>query len=437
MFRQALTLMRGEAGSRFAALVLCLITVSAVWVESDAYRYSTGILLLFALNDYRRTPRNERPEMSWVGLACLAWAAYVALRFGWVMLRDPGKHGSAEGLYLFPLVFMTLGYAFYRMRTWLDGLPDLFMMVSVVMLAATVDFGAVFAGERTPFLFQNNTIHASVAAGLILISTFSYIENAVRNASARPRAEQALRLILALAVVALCLLGIFGAKSKGVWLALAFTLPLQALASLVQLPRRHAFVIGATTLLAVTVALFAASTGLLRELTPHLASALALVDASRIEGLDAVREAIAAGTVPFSFNERLKLWMNALQILFAHPLFGAGISWEREWAATAYADVPYHLMHNGFVEIAIRYGLSGLLFFAILWGIFASWVLRAWQKRLIAPTAAKTWVFTVLFFALTLLTNSNNRLAIGETLILISAGYAFSLYYLSQSKVAT
>ena len=70
-------------------------------------------------------------------------------------------------------------------------------------------------------------------------------------------------------------------------------------------------------------------------------------------------------------------------------------------------------------------------------GIFASWVLLAWQKRLIAPTAAKTWVFTVLFFALTLLTNSNNRLAIGETLILISAGYAFSLYYLSQSKVAT
>jgi O-antigen ligase len=427
--------MHSPAAVCAALILLCLVTASAVWVESDAYRYSCGVLLIGALTHYWRTPQAQRPSIGWVGLACVIWAAYVALRFGWVFFSLPGKHGSAEGLYLFPLVFPTLGYAFYRIRERLAGLPDLFMLISLVMLGATIDISAVLDGERTPFLFQNNTIHASVAAGLIAVCAMGYAEHAFRNKGQRPSLEQTLRVVLSLIVIALCLFGIYGAKSKGVWLALTLALPIQALTSLVHLPRHHVIVGAAITLLGLAIIVFAASAGVVHELAPFTASALALFDAAMLDGVGAVRAAITAGTVPFSFNERLMLWMNALEIITAHPVFGAGIGWQRIWATTAYAAVPYNLMHNGYVEIAIRYGLSGIAFFVWLYATFAWWILRAWRQRLIEAAAAKTWLFSLVFFALTLLTNSNNRLAIGESFILITAAVAFGTYYLLQSKV--
>jgi O-antigen ligase len=321
------------------------------------------------------------------------------------------------------------------MQGKLAGLPDLFMLISLVMLGATIDASAVLGGERTPFLFQNNTIHAAVAAGLIVVCALGYAEHAFRNKAHRPTGEQMLRLGLALIVIALCLFGVYGSKSKGVWLALAVALPLQALTSLVHLPRRHVLVGAAVALLGLAILSFAASAGVVHELAPFTASAFALFDAAMLDGVGAVRKAIATGTVPFSFNERLMLWMNALEIISAYPVFGAGIAWQRIWATTAYADVPYNLMHNGYVEIAIRYGLSGIAFFVGLYGTFAWWIGRAWRHRLIETAVAKTWFFSLVFFALTLLTNSNNRLAIGESFILITAAVAFRTYYLLQSKV--
>lgn len=431
----AINHLRGQAAFNAALVLACLVTASAVWVESDAYRYSAGVLVVAALIDYQRTPSSARPAIGWAGFACVAWAAYVGLRYAWVFFNEPGKHGSAEGLYLFPLVFPTLGYAFYRMRDKLAGLPDLFMLISLVMLGTTIDVGAVLNDERTPFLFQNNTIHASVSAGLIVVCALAYAENTYRNRAEQLPLEQALRLALALSVMALCLFGIYGAKSKGVWIALAFALPLQALTSLVHLSRRQVLVGGAMALLAAAVILFVASAGIIHELAPVTASALALFDAAMLDGISAVRAAIAQGSVPFSFNERLMLWMNALEIISAHPVFGAGVAWQRIWTTTTYATVPYNLMHNGYVEIAIRYGLSGLAFVAALYSVFAWWILRAWHNRLVETAIAKTWFFGILFFALTLLTNSNNRLAIGESFILITAGTAFCAYYLLQSKV--
>ena len=434
-FNSAIEQLRGPTAFSLAAVIICLVTVSAVWVESDAYRYSCGVLITAALVDYWRTPQAARPAIGWGGLACVIWAAYVGLRYGWVFFSQPGKHGSAEGIYLFPLVFPTIGYALFRLRNRLAGLADLFMLISLVALGVTIDLPDVFNGERTPFLFQNNTIHASVAAGLITICALAYAENAYRNRTNQRPLEQALRFALALAVIALCLLGIYGAKSKGVWLALALSVPIQALTSLVHLPRRQVLVGASMALLGVAIILFIASAGIIRELAPVTASGLALFDATLLDGIGAVRTAIAQGSVPFSFNERLMLWMNALEIITAYPVFGAGVGWHRIWATTAYASVPYNLMHNGYVEIAIRYGLSGLAFFAGLYATFAWWILRAWQRRLLGTVEAKLWLFSIVFFAFTLLTNSNNRLAIGESFILITAGFAFSAYYLMQSRV--
>ncbi|MBS9721289.1 O-antigen ligase family protein [Tianweitania sp. BSSL-BM11] len=435
MFKPVIEQLRGPMGFSIAAVLLCLVTVSAVWIENDAYRYSCGVLIIAALVDYWRMPQASRPSIGWGGVACVVWALYVGLRYAWVFFNVPGKHGSAEGIYLFPLIFPTIGYAFFLLRNRLTGLADLFMLISLVMLGITIDLSQVFDGERTPFLFQNNTIHASVSAGLITICALAYAENTYRNRANQNSLEQALRLMLALAVIALCLLGIYGAKSKGVWLALALSVPIQALTSLVHLPRKQVLVGASMTVLGVAIILFIGSAGIIRELAPVTASGLALFDATLLDGVGAVRTAIAQGSVPFSFNERLMLWMNALEIITAHPIFGAGIGWQRIWVTTTYASVPYNLMHNGYVEIAIRYGLSGLVFFAALYTTFAWWVLRAWQKRLLGSIEVKVWLFGILFFALTLLTNSNNRLAIGESFILITAGFAFYAYYLTQPRI--
>ncbi|HEV7416882.1 MAG TPA: O-antigen ligase family protein [Tianweitania sediminis] len=199
------------------------------------------------------------------------------------------------------------------------------------------------------------------------------------------------------------------------------------------MPRRRRLLVGAAAAAAVAGMLVAVAGSLTLEMKPSLMSALALLDAVAVDGdFRSVHEAIASGAVPFSFGERLMLWMNALEVVALHPVFGAGIGWEEGWNASRYASSPYKLMHNGYAEILVRYGISGLVFFLVLYGAFALHVVRAARQRLIPAGAAKTWMFTLLFFALTLLTNSNNRLAIGESFILISAGFAFCCFYLQQ-----
>ncbi len=434
--RQLTGVAQSEDFLRPATLFLALVTASAVWVESDAYRYGAGALLICALVHYFRLPTVERPAIGWVAWACFGWVAYIALRYGWSAWQNPQARGSAEGIYFFPLVFPTMGYALFVSRKRLRGLDDLFILVSAVMLAATIDFGSVFDGERTPFLIHNNTIHASVGAGLIAICALGYAEHAYRNEARRSRTEQSARVILACTVIALCMIGVFGAKSKGVWLALGLTMPIYAATCLVQLPRRQALIGSALALAAFAVLVYFGSAGMIHELEPFSASGFALFDAVILDGFRAVRAAIASGAVPFSFNERLMLWSNAFEIISVYPVFGPGIAWSALWSVTSYTGVPYNLMHNGYLEIAIRYGMTGLIFLIGLYAVFLIWLVRARRRDLVSLTSFKIWLFSVAFFSITLLTNSNNRLAIGESFILISAGYAFAAYYtLFQPKV--
>jgi hypothetical protein len=60
---------------------------------------------------------------------------------------------------------------------------------------------------------------------------------------------------------------------------------------------------------------------------------------------------------------------------------------------------------------------------AILAGLAAS-VWRAFRSGFIPRAAFHTYMLGLFYFALTLLSNSNNRLAIGESLALLSSAFA-------------
>ena len=81
---------------------------------------------------------------------------------------------------------------------------------------------------------------------------------------------------------------------------------------------------------------------------------------------DAVQAAVASGQVPPSMNERLILWSNAMETWSHNIVFGNGILWEKVFLQGHYKDVGYNILHNGYFEIAVRYGLVGLAFYGLL-----------------------------------------------------------------------
>jgi O-antigen ligase len=125
-------------------------------------------------------------------------------------------------------------------------------------------------------------------------------------------------------------------------------------------------------------------------------------------------------------SERLQLWANASEVIAQAPFFGAGNHWLTLWSSTTYADVPYTLLHNGYFEMLVRHGLFGIVVFAILATGMYSRVFAAWRARLISLSALLAYSMVTLFFLGTILSNSNNRLAIGESFFFVFAAAAFA-----------
>jgi len=59
---------------------------------------------------------------------------------------------------------------------------------------------------------------------------------------------------------------------------------------------------------------------------------------------------------------------------------------------------------------------------------------RALRLGLISPEAFRFHVTALVFFAVTIVTNSNNRLAIGETYMIAAAAFGFYCLYLCQYR---
>ncbi|MCK5931183.1 MAG: O-antigen ligase family protein [Fulvimarina manganoxydans] len=424
---------RGLRGLSLLNLLCLFGLVSAVWVESDFYRYTAPFLLLEAILIYYFVDP-KRPPIGLMGWLCAAWGAFVAYRLADGYLMHPlATTGSSEGIYLFPLIYPTLGYALLLHRRHLRVISLAFILISLVMVVATLHPLLAMSGLRAPFLIHHNPIHSAVAGGFIVLAAIAFALDCLRQWRRGWRLRRTiLGLALAGILVSLTIIGILGAQSKGVWIALALALPIMGIMVIAGRNGRGAGLLVGATLLALTLFAILSRQEIVQIIGPSVTSATGLAASIGESGdpADAFRAAIASGSVPLSFEERLKIWVNAWEIWQTDLLLGTGLSWDQLWDRTTYADVGYRLMHNGYLEIAVRYGLVGLAFYALLllWGLYQSHLCA--RRRLIAPAAHVLFTASTVYFCLTLLTNSNNRLALGESFMLITGAFAFYCRFL-------
>ena len=63
--------------------ILWMLAASPLLVESDTYRYASAVLAIIALVYYLKEP--NRPRTNWLGWLCMGWAAYVLMRFAYIL----------------------------------------------------------------------------------------------------------------------------------------------------------------------------------------------------------------------------------------------------------------------------------------------------------------------------------------------------------------
>jgi hypothetical protein len=89
-----------------------LAVVSTVWREADTYRYAATALAVAALIRWFRRDlwTYSKPLIGWVGYLCVGWSFYVFVRLA-IVYFGTGQLGTAEGIYMFPLLYATTGFS--------------------------------------------------------------------------------------------------------------------------------------------------------------------------------------------------------------------------------------------------------------------------------------------------------------------------------------
>lgn len=407
-------------------ILLIISFVSAVWFESDAYRYAGTALSIIGLIHYFSSPR--RPAFGIMAQICVAWACYVGLRMAYTLVFFPGLgSGTAEGIYLLPLLYCAVGYAFatFSIRPFL--LAQVFVVVSCLVAAISLDVASLGSGQRAWSEFHNNPIHAAVGMGIIVLCVLPFA----------CEAAQSKRWVLATVAIVTFVLGVtnvFGLQSKGVWLSLGAALPIQALIFHWSSQDRMTLyvAVGSVVGCIVLVGLLGEGMWSVAETTVRAIVKLALDIGTGGGVMDSVARAITDLDTPQSLRERLMLWASAVEIWSRAPWFGLGIGWLHHWQERAYEGTGFNILHNGYLEIAIRYGVTGLIFYFTLfiWAAICVW--RACRRGVISQAALQSYIPLVVFFAITIVTNSNVRLAIGESFMWCAASFAFYCYFLMQ-----
>lgn len=433
--------------------ILWILVLSATLVETDAYRFASIFLSIYGLFVYlgardafspgpERFP-NEAPARIFPGVAlvawlCFGWSLYVLVRFGFGYLSSPGHgHGSSEWLYAFPMFFPFLGVALVRIRFQVEWILAAFFLIALGFLVATAHWGLVFSGEEVIPLVHNNQIHGAVASGFLAIGAFYWFQHNARRGIRRNRISQ-LSVGLAPLVILFCLVAILGSRSKGVWLALAGIIPVAGVFFLFSLKRLSALLALGALVLCVGLVAWLFHGVIWERAGPTVTATFGLLhDFQSSDDIAAlVRERIASGRIPESMNERLQIWYNALELFSAAPFFGHGNRWIELWDHTRYADVGYTLMHNGYLEILVRHGLFGLLVTGLILALFLGMVREAGKQGVISIAAEQAYFLLLVFFLLTILSNSNTRLAIGEAFIMLMGAVAFYCAFMVQAKKA-
>lgn len=406
--------------------LLWVLAVSAALVESDTYRYASALLAFIALFYYLKEP--ERPRTNWLGWLCIGWGAYVLLRFAFIYFTTLHHDlGGSDWLYAFPLFFPILGVAFALYEAQMEKIIAVFFAAALVMLAVTICLhaGEIESGVPVRPLIMNNQIHGAVACGLIAVAATFWLLHYVTSVQSNRQFARFAYVVSPL-VFLLCLVAIYGAKSKGVWLAMAITLPVLGVITMRYIKMRS----GALAIACVGVLLVAGIYMVRHNLTqtagPTLQATLSMVDGV-FDGSNVgntVSQTIGSGATPGAMDERLQLWSNGWEVFSSAPIFGWGNEWLDRWHETHYASVPYTLLHNGYLEMLVRFGVFGAVVMAIILACLIVSVCKAYRQGVIPRAAMHTYLVCIFFFALTLLSNSNNRLALGESLALVSSAFA-------------
>jgi O-antigen ligase len=405
--------------------LLWLVGISPVLIESDAYRYALLILIFIALFYYMKEPK--RPRTNWLGWLCMGWGLYVVLRFAFIYSTTPHHDiGASDWLYAFTFFFPILGVAFALCEKEMEKIVAAFFLIALAMLAATVsiDSPQIMSGVAVRPLIMNNQIHGAVACGLIFVATTFWLLHYLKFPSGNPVARIA--YIVSPIIMVLCLVAIYAAKSKGVWLSLGTTLPMLAFAALRYVKMRAAVIMLGCAAAFLIVGIYTVRHNIDQTAGPTAQAAISMIG-DVVGGHDfsqTMTQTIASTATPTSMDERLQLWSNAWEVFSSAPVFGWGNQWLERWYQARYSGVTYTLLHNGYLEILVRFGLFGALIMTIILLSLARSVWQASRKGIIPRAAMHTYLVCLFFFALTLLSNSNNRLAIGESLALISSAFA-------------
>lgn len=403
---------------------LCwLAMMSVTLVESDAYRYaSLSLIVIFAF--FVSKPKNGVAR-DWLAVLCVVCGSVALLRFV-IQLTMTGEKGASEWLYAFPLLFPLLGTALYGSWNVLRAVFAVFFAVALLLLLLSTDFTHALTGERIFPLFHHNPIHGAVGCGFLIIGAFYWASHHYEVGTTR--ATRSLVTAVATLVIAIALFNIWGSKSKGVWLAMIPTFLLLVPTPLIFLRRKDVIVAMIASVLLVGSGIY-----LVRQNILEVAGATVESISTVVGELDSgrsvssiVEEAIGSPSTPGSVAERLQLWSNAWEIIDVSPIFGSGNHWLTIWHTTRYAGIPYTLMHNGYLEVLVRHGFVGLAIYGIIFVVAIYRVYRASRLGVISKSVFGCYLVCAVYFAFTILSNSNNRLALGESYALLFSAVCFA-----------
>lgn len=406
-------------------VILWLLLISAPILETDTYRYAA--LLLIGTTYFCFKSNFRLLKTDWLANACLAWGAYALLRFLYGLIVY-GEKGASDWLYAFPLFFPAIGIALYSSRKHVQTVLAIYFPLALAALLISTDYRLILEGEvRVSPLFHNNLIHGAIGCGFLMIGAFYWLLHAWETGKLANRSGGWI-VAVAMLVITLCLFNIYGSKAKGVWLSLVFVGPLMFASLVFYADRRRAALAGSTVIVLIAAAIFVGGDDIWKFAGPTYEATARIETAISSHGglWNAVAAAIASGDTPLAMSERLQLWANASEVIAQAPLFGAGNHWLTLWASTTYKDVPYTLLHNGYFEMLVRHGLFGIIVFAILAVSMYRRVVAAWRAGLISLSALLAYSMVTLFFLGTILSNSNNRLAIGESFFFVFSAVAFA-----------
>lgn len=418
-----------------------LAMISVIWYESDLYRYAGfGIIMVTLVFYFRYELLNYRRMLiGWPGIICLSWVFHLLTRAGLDLAANPEIDlGGAEGIYILPLFYPTFGYALYRFLKNPFLLGRAFILISLIVLIVGTDYqfiSSLSAGVdfRAVTFLHNNSIHASIGAGFMVIGAVYFALYLFAQTTLSPKLKS-LSLVLSIIVIAYGLLNIINLQSKGVWLALIFSLPIIMIHLTKQLRTKIIIVVFALCTASIAITSIMIPDRSLNNVTATAESTFIFIkELADGNGLiKSLEHIIAEGNTPHSSLQRMMLWTDALTIWQERPLIGQGLNWHNEWNERTYKEADHSLLHNGYLEIAIRYGLAGLVFYAWLYVWSIKQVLSAAKANLISKEAARCHFVMSFYLALTMLSNSNIRLALGESSMWLAAGFGFYCYYLRQ-----